>query len=156
VAPEPTQDLFVAAARALAREDGRDAALGRLLAAVLDGLEVGSAAIAVVEPAGLRLAATAGLPGPAADGLRQAIQDPGHPVARTAADGLAAFDVLPVAPGGPTLRSHVPLIARVDGADRILGVLAVAHDAPMTPHAGELEAIADLAAVALRDLDFRA
>ncbi len=76
---------------------------------------------------------------------------PSHPVARTAADGLAAFDVLPMAPGGPKLRSHVPLVARVDGGDRILGVLAVAHDAPMTPQAGLLEAIADLAAAVVRD-----
>ena len=45
----------------------------------------------------------------------------------------------------------MPLVARVDGADRILGVLAVAHDAPMTAEAGLLEAIADLAAAIVRD-----
>ena len=150
MSPDPAAPLFAATARAFAREEGREAILGGLLAAVLDGLEIGSAAIVVVEPAGLRLAATAALPKPAADALGQAIQDPDHPVARTAADGLAAFDVLPMAPGGPKLRSNVPLVARVDGADRILGVLAVAHDAPMTEHAALLEAIADLAAVAIR------
>ena len=151
MSPDPAGQLFATAARALAGEDGREAILDRLLVAVLDGLEVGSAAFAVVTPTGLRLAATSGLPDAAAEGLARAIEDPAHPVARTAADGRAAFDVLPTAPGGPALRSHVPLLARQDGADRILGVLAVAHDAPMTPHAAELEAIADLAAVTIRD-----
>ncbi|HEY4189627.1 MAG TPA: hypothetical protein VGM28_04325 [Candidatus Limnocylindrales bacterium] len=150
MSPEPADELLAVAARCLAREEGRDAILTSLIAGVVDRLDIGSAAIVVIEPEGLRIAATAGLPEAAANGLAAAILNSDHPVARTAADGIAAYDVLPMAPGGPALRSHVPLVARVDGGDRILGVLAVAHDAPMTPNAPLLEAIADLAAVAVR------
>lgn len=91
-----------------------------------------SATIFVVTRTGaLSLAAAAGVDGPALDRLVGAVQSPEHPVARTAADGHADFDVTPIAPGGPALRSHVPLIKR-DGTDSVVGVLAVAHQAALT------------------------
>jgi hypothetical protein len=144
--------LFSASARVLARADTRDAALAGLLGALLEGLGIGSAAIFVVgqgaEPP--ELVATAGLPAPAAVGLAAAVRNPAHPIARTAADGEPSFDVLPTAPGGPALRSHLPLLASRDGAATLVGVLAVAHDAPMSPSAPLLRAVADLAAAAIR------
>ena len=50
---------------------------------------------------------------------------------RTALDGQAGFDVTPVAPGGPALRSHVPCAIQPPLARRI-GVLALAHQQPLT------------------------
>ncbi len=53
-------------------------------------------------------------------------------------------------PGGPALRSHLPLIVRRDGADRVVGVVALAYDHPIDPdQRPTLEAVADLAAVAI-------
>ena len=49
-------------------------------------------------------------------------------MARRLVDDEPTFDVLPMAPGGPKLRSHLPLIAGDGGA---VGVLAVAHDSPL-------------------------
>ncbi len=72
---------------------------------------VSSAAIFLVEPgsAVLELAAADGIEGPALDGLVAAVRQPEHPVARAVTDGGPTFDVLPVNPGGPRLRSHLPL-----------------------------------------------
>ncbi|HEY8819316.1 MAG TPA: GAF domain-containing protein [Candidatus Limnocylindrales bacterium] len=56
----------------------------------------------------------------------------------------------PTAPGGPALRSHLPLIVTRGGTDEVLGVLALAHDRPTDPEMRQvLEAAADLAAVAI-------
>jgi hypothetical protein len=123
-----------------------DAAVG------LDGIE--SAAIYVVErgspgPPTLRLGAAAGIAGPALERLSEAVVNPEHPIARTSVDGLAAFDVLPTAPGGPALRSHLPITARSD--IRILGVLAVAHDRSLDAQTREaLDLLATSAASAIR------
>ena len=63
---------------------------------------------------------------------------------------MTTVDVRPMAPGGPALRSHVPLTVTRDGRTSVLGVLALAHEAPLGPDAVELlDAAADLAAVAL-------
>ena len=60
------------------------------------------------------------------------------------------FDVLPTAPGGPALRSHLPLVVTRGGTDSVLGVLALAHDVPIDPAMRPvLQAVADLAAVAI-------
>lgn len=96
---------------------------------------------------GLELGAAAGIEGPALAGLVAAIQHPAHPVARAIADPGPTFDVRPMNPGGPALRSHLPLRA-ADG--RTLGVLALAHDAPQDAAARD-RAVA-LAAEAARAL----
>jgi hypothetical protein len=110
----------------------------------LDGVE--SAVIFVVLPGSdaLLLGAAAGIAGPALNRLADAVQDPEHPIARTLADGRAAYDVTPTAPGGPALRSHLPIGG--DGQP-VTGVLAVAHEAPLdgATRAG-LESIATSAA----------
>jgi hypothetical protein len=87
------------------------------------------------------LAGAAGIDGPPLDGLVAAIANPAHPIRRSAADPGPTFDVTPMNPGGPRLRSHLP-IRRADG--RTLGVLAVAHDAPLDTDArAALEHLAD-------------
>lgn len=89
--------------------------------------DIESAAIFVVAPGtgSLQLVAAAGIEGPALDGLVAAVQDPAHPVARALDADDPTFDVYPVNPGGPRLRSHLPF--RNDNGDPA-GVLAVAHD----------------------------
>ena len=54
----------------------------------------------------------------------------GHPIARTAQTGETAFDVTPVAAGGPALRSHIALVDTASG--RVIGVLALAHQLPLS------------------------
>jgi hypothetical protein len=99
------------------REPG-DQVLDEVVQAALrvDGVE--SAALFVVTPpsSSLELAAAAGISGPALDGLVAAVRNPAHPVARALSDEGPTFDVLPMGPGGPRLRSHVPL--QVDRASR--------------------------------------
>src|SRR5262245_40006144 len=94
----------------------------------------------------LELAAAAGIDGPALDGLVAAVRNPGHPVARSLVADGPAFDVLPTAPGGPALRSHLPVRAGAGGDGEPIGVLAVAHESPL----GEPDrsALIDLAAAA--------
>ncbi|HLQ49484.1 MAG TPA: GAF domain-containing protein, partial [Candidatus Dormibacteraeota bacterium] len=61
-----------------------------------------------------------------------------------------SFDVLPTAPGGPALRSHLPLAVARGGSDTVLGVLALAHHRPLDAESRQLlEAAADLAAIAI-------
>ena len=64
-------------------------------------------------------------------------------------DTTPTFDVLPMNPGGPALRSHLPMVVTRGGTDSVLGVLALAHDAPIDAVIRPvLQAVADLAAVA--------
>jgi hypothetical protein len=95
--------------------------------------DVESAAIFAVDSgsAPLRLVAAAGISGPPLDGLIAAVQDPGHPIARAIDDLGPTFDVRPMNPGGPALRSHLPL-RTARGSAGTLGVLAVAHGSPTT------------------------
>ena len=116
-----------------------------------DALAIGdiqSAAIFLVTPGSLalELAAAAGIEGPAIDGLVNAVRDPAHPVARAVHDDGPTFDIPPVNPGGPKLRSHLPLIASRDGTRVVGGVLAVAHDAPLA--AADRQRLVELADVA--------
>ena len=106
--------------------------------------DIGSAVIFVVAPGSgaLELAAAAGVDGPALDGLVAAVLNPAHPIVRALTDDGPSFDVLPMNPGGPRLRSHLPL--RVDGATR--GVLALAHESPLDE--GQRQALIALAAEA--------
>ena len=92
--------------------------------------DIQSAAIFFVAPGSttLELAAAAGIAGPALEGLTAAVRNPEHPVAHALLDDEPTFDVLPMAPGGPMLRSHLSLIAP---SGQAVGVLAVSHDSPL-------------------------
>jgi signal transduction protein with GAF and PtsI domain len=145
-------EILVAGARALAHADGLGPSLQILIGSIAEQLEVESAAIFVVNERlhDLELAASIGLGDAAVAGLAAAVGNPGHPIARTVAAPVPSFDVLPTAPGGPALRSHLPLIVTRDGSDIVLGVLALAHDRPIDPGMRPLLlAGADLAAVAI-------
>jgi GAF domain-containing protein len=151
VSSETAQEILVRGARAVAHFDSLGPGLGALLAVIGEKLDVESAVIVVVEgPDRLTIVASTGLPDAAVAGLAEALRNPQHPIARTVGDPLPSFDVLPTAPGGPALRSHLPLAVTRDGSDTVLGVLALAHHRPLD--AGTrlmLEAVADLAAVAI-------
>ena len=141
-------------------EGVRDLARGRAVEVVLDGLlariaaATGAGSGAILVGAGktgeLRIVAAVGLGPEAAAGLTAAVRNPAHAVARTFATGETGFDVLPAAPGGPALRSHLPLIVERDGTERVVGVLALAHDRPIDPELRPILAgVADLAAIAV-------
>lgn len=110
----------------------RDENLARIVdSAIADG--VVSAAI-FTRPAGdptLRLAAAAGIDGVPLQRLEDAVRNPDHPIARTLAEATATFDVRPMAPGGPALRSHLPIFDADRRTDGPIGVLAVAHEEPL-------------------------
>jgi GAF domain-containing protein len=111
-------------------------------AVAVDG--IASAAIFLTDPAGpdggLSFGGAAGISGPPLDGLIAAVANPAHPIRRSVSDPAATFDVRPMNPGGPALRSHLPI--RTDDR-RTLGVLAVAHGEPLTADArATLEALA--------------
>ena len=94
----------------------------------------------------LVLAGVAGISGPALDGLIEAVTNPNHPIRRAFTDSGPTFDVQPMNPGGPALRSHLP-IRRTSGNGAALGVVAVAHDRALDATARrELEALAAAAA----------
>ena len=106
---------------------------------------ISSAAIFTGKPGvpGLDLGAAAGVEGAALNGLIAAVQNPLHPVAQAMTDAAPSFDVAPMNPGGPALRSHLPLGG--------LGVVALAHDASLSPEARQaLQAIAKSAEAAIR------
>ena len=116
----------------------------------VDGIQ--SAALFVVAPpsTSLELAAAAGIAGPPLDSLVAAVRDPAHPVARALGDEGPTFDVLPMAPGGPRLRSHLPLQVDRDGRREAVGVLALAHDTSLdAAQRTELIAVAATAAAAM-------
>ncbi|TMQ68140.1 MAG: hypothetical protein E6K80_14505 [Candidatus Eisenbacteria bacterium] len=150
-------DVLVQGAHVLAR--GRD--IGSILDGLLAGVgaATGSASGAIFVKDGssgqLTIAASLDLGEEAASGLTAAVRNPEHAVARTAATGETAFDVLPGAPGGPALRAHVPLIVARDGGEQVVGVLALAYDRPMDSVLHPLVlAVADLAAVSIDDSEF--
>jgi hypothetical protein len=99
--------------------------------------EVASAVVFVLKPGSsrLQLSAAAGVEGPALERLVVAVGDPAHPIARTAADGVATYDVAPMAPGGPALRSHLPLVEHRSERRTVTGVLAIAHQHRLSPEA---------------------
>src|SRR4051812_22258529 len=94
---------------------------------------IASAAVFLVPTgsADLALVAASGIEGAALYALSAAVLRPGHPIAQTLHDGVATFDVSPTAPGGPALRSHLPIIEPRDGGSTCVGVLAVAHQEPL-------------------------
>ena len=144
--------ILIDCARALARSDGLEPTLGLMLDAISGPFDVGSAAVVVPGAAAdsFEIVASLGLDAAAAAGLTAAMRQPVHPVVRTFSDAAATYYVTPMNPGGPALRSHLPLVIRRDGVDRIVGVLALAYDRPIDPDGKPtLEAVADLAAVAI-------
>ncbi|MFI5225119.1 MAG: hypothetical protein ACHQ3P_00420 [Candidatus Limnocylindrales bacterium] len=149
---DAARGILVEGAPALARGDGLESTLRVLLEALAAPLEVLSAAVVTVDASGERpaIVASFGLDSAAAAGLGVAIQNPGHPIRRTVADPVATFDVQPTVPGGPGLRSHLPLIVRRAGTNTVLGVLALAHDRRIDMESRAIVlAAADLAAVAI-------
>jgi len=107
--------------------------LDSVAAQALEQTGSASAAIFVRDANGdLRLAGVAGISGAPLDALVSAVRDPNHPVTRTALDGQAGFDVTPIAPGGPSLRTHIPLRDPAAPTETI-GVLALAHQVPLKP-----------------------
>lgn len=148
--PDAAGEILIAGATALAHVDGLDPSLQALTGALARAADAASAVIVRVgeRGEGLEIAASVGLGEAARTGLAAAIQDPHHPIARTAATAEAGFDVPPTAPGGPALRSHLPLVVTRGGTRTVLGVLALAHERPIPPSLRLLlQAGADLAAV---------
>lgn len=146
------REILVDGAGALARGEGLRASLQALLGVLAAQLEAGSAAVFVPNDQDQRLeiVGSIGLGPEASAGLADAVANPGHPIARTMANPAPSFNVPPIAPGGPALRSHLPLIVTRAGTDTVLGVLALAHDRPFLPEEWPLlEAGGDLAAVAI-------
>jgi GAF domain-containing protein len=149
---DAARGILIAGAAALARTDGLGPSLQTIIGSIADQLGVGSAAIFILSGQldRLEIVASIGLGDAALAGFADAVGNPGHPIARTIAAPVPSFDVLPTAPGGPALRSHLPLIVRRDGTDIVLGVLALAHDRPFDAETRLLlQAGADLAAVAI-------
>jgi GAF domain-containing protein len=152
VSDAAAREILIAGARALAHEDDLQAGLQSLVDAIAEPLDIASAAIVITDRAGtgLEIVATFGLDDLAISALDGAIQNPNHPIARTFAAPTPTFDVRPMNPGGPALRSHLPLIMTRGGTDSVLGVLALAHEQPIEPETRPiLEAVADLAALAI-------
>ena len=106
------REILVTGAAALARTDGIGPSLQLLLGSIASQLDVGSAAIFTVDRPSDRpqVVATFRLEGSALAALAEAVTNPNHPIARTIATPKPTFNVLPTAPGGPVLRSHLPLI----------------------------------------------
>jgi hypothetical protein len=148
----PALEFLVVGARALAHADRLDQRLEIILGSLAEQLGIESAAVFIRsgQHDSLEPVATFGLSAPALAGLQAAVGNPAHPIARTATDGVATFDVAPTAPGGPALRSHLPLTITRDGNDVVLGVLALAHERPIGVGLRPLlVASGDLAAVAI-------
>ena len=126
----------------------QDVELDRIVdAAAADGIVSAAIFTLPADGSSLRLAAAAGIDGVALQRLEEAVRDPAHPIARTLVDAVAVFDVRPVAPGGPALRSHLPIFGE-NGAP--VGVLAVAHNQPLEdPSRSRLLDLAEAARPAL-------
>jgi hypothetical protein len=151
VSDDAAREILVGGAGALAHVDHLGPTLRILVDSIAKGCEVGSAAIVVEGADGaLQIVATFGLDDAATAGLAEAVRRPAHPIARTFTTPTPTFDVLPTVPGGPALRSHLPLIVTRNGTSTALGVLALAHDQPIDPGMrAVIQAGADLAAVAI-------
>ena len=148
---EAAREILVRGARALAHADAVGASLESMLGVLAETLDIESAVIVVPDGSDrMVIVASVGLADPAIAGLAEALHDPGHPIAKTVVDPVPSFDVPPTRPGGPALRSHLPLTVTRDGTTTVLGVLALAHHRPLDAESRRLlEATADLAAVAV-------
>ncbi len=144
-------EVLVRAASALAHGTGMRPRLESILMLLTEWYGVASAVVFVVndEPGTLAPVAWVGLPDAALEALAAAASLPDHPIVRTASTREMGFDVAPTAPGGPALRSHLPLVATRGGQATVVGVLALAHQQPLAPARRVLVACADLAAIAI-------
>jgi hypothetical protein len=124
-----------------------DAAIG------LPGIESAVIFATTGSPTDLELVAAAGVEGPPLERLAEAVRNPAHSIARTAAQAKAEFDVTPIGPGGPALRSHLPLLTDDADGSTVLGVLAVAHQESLDQETRRR--LADLAAAAAQLLSPR-
>jgi hypothetical protein len=148
----PPVDVLIQGAHALARGRDLPEILNGLLSGIAAATGAGSGAILTADgtTSELGILASVGLGAEAAAGLVAAVRNPAHAVARTYSTAETAFDVLPANPGGPALRSHLPLIVARDGIEQVVGVLALAHDRPIEPGLRPLVVgVADLAALAI-------
>jgi hypothetical protein len=119
-------------------------------AVAIEGIESAAVFVAAPGSSALNLRAAAGIEGPPLAGLIAAVADPRHPINSAMSDAGPTFDVRPMNPGGPALRSHLPLAAALDGSPVAVGVLAVAHEASLDPNArAELEDLAEAAAASV-------
>ena len=146
-------DVLATGAEALAHAASLDVGLERLLRAAIEATGAERAVIFVQHPdrTELGVAASIGVDGADLERLASDVtKNEDHPIRRALAERAAAFDVEPIRPGGPALRSHVPLVVTRDDIDAPLGVLALAHAAPLDAPSRRLAvAVADLAAVAV-------
>jgi hypothetical protein len=94
----------------------------------IEGIDSAAVFVLLNGASALALAAAAGIEGPPLDRLAEAVKNPDHPISRTIVDEAATFDAIPTAPGGPALRSHLPIFGVRDGRRSAVGVLAVAHN----------------------------
>ena len=148
----PATDVLVQGVHALARGRDPQPILDGLLSGIAAAAGAGSGAILLAdETTGeLRIVASIGIDTETAAGLTAAVRNPAHAVARTYSSAETGFDVLPGAPGGPALRSHVPLIVEHDGGEQVVGVLALAHDQPIEAALRPIVVgVGDLAALAV-------
>jgi hypothetical protein len=122
--------------------------LNHVVESAIAEVGVESAAIFLLRPGSthLELAAAAGVEGSALERLVAAVRDPAHPIRRTVDQG-PTFDVRPVNPGGPALRSHLQLLGQQRAGRSVVGVLALAHDRSLSAEVREaLERLAHAAA----------
>jgi hypothetical protein len=126
--------------------DDRDA-FRSIVQAATSRPDIASAAIFILNESGvLTLAAASGIEGEPLEILESAVRNPGHPIAWTLTERQSNFNVTPMAPGGPALRSHLPLLVERGGWLRAVGVMAVAHDRSLDE--SEQEMLTELAAQA--------
>ena len=146
-------EVLTRSAAALARYGGDELALEELLSAVTEAVGAQSGAIFAQDPdrPAIELIASVGFDEASLAAFATTVaENPDHAIRQTIADGTTTFDAAPRAPGAKGLRSHLPLIVTRDDVDLPLGVLAVAHDAPLDEGARRLlTAAAQLAAVGL-------
>jgi hypothetical protein len=150
VSSDAATEILIRGARALAHADGPGSSLDAILAVLTERLAIESAVVVTFDRAGgPSIVAASGLGDAATAGLLRAVGNPAHPVPHTMTDPGPSFDVLPTQPGGPALRSHLPLAVSRSGTRTVLGVLALAHQDSVAADSALIEAAADLAAVAL-------
>jgi diguanylate cyclase (GGDEF)-like protein len=146
-------NVLTRAADALARDGRIDRSLEQLLAALTDAVGAQSAVIFGQDPdrPTVEPIASHGLDPASLESLTNAVTSLSeHPIRRSIAEGSVGFDVKPLQAGGPALRSHLPLVVTRDEVDLPLGVLAIAHEKPLTGgQRRTATAVAQLAAVAL-------
>jgi diguanylate cyclase (GGDEF)-like protein len=146
-------EVLTGGAGALARGGRIELALEQLLAPLADAIGARSAVLFAQDPdrPSVEPIASFGLDDASLAALASAVADnPDHAIRRTITERSATFDAAPRAPGATGLRSHLPLVVTRDEVELPLGVLAVAHEAPLGDDARRLlAAAAQLAAIGL-------